>query len=517
MRLAILCLTLILTLAIVAPAANLADCTGVIRVFGDVRSWMSTCFVVGDGSWAIAASDSLTEKVSKGLELPVKYPVFISTYTGQAWQCEVKAIDQKLGIALLKLPVTGLPSAPLAKFSEFTKCAYGTMGQVTSGEPVGNRWPTDIYGIVREMRDGSYRLGVSNWSAGKGIVTDADDYKWLFVSDVKPETAVPNGAMVTRQSNVVGMYLNRVVITYGRQNVCLGRCAMSSEIARWLATKGISTNQLYDPPAATIAREEGAGEAFQLRTSIYSQIGAGRAEAALSRAEALTKLRPKEADAHVLLGTALTAAGKFEDAIKSFDEAAKLDPNTPTLRTNRALALVGLKKRDEAEAELLKAAQESPNDPRPVTALTNFYMDDEKTLEKAVTYAQNVQSMSSSSPASQLLLARAQKRTKDYVGAIKSMQEALRAAPQWGDAWYALGTIYEDAGDNTNAERAYRRLIEIEPRSVRSLLTLASFLVDVKRKDEALELLAKIKELKPPQPVLDAVKALEEEEKRAGS
>ena len=500
-----------------AWALNLSDCAGVVRVFGDSVSWMSSCFVVGDGGWVITAADAVIEKVGPEAEQTIRKPIFLSAFTGRAWQCELKAYDKELNVALLKLPTQGLPAAPLAQFAEFSKAAYATMGQVLSGEPCGNKWPTEVYGVTREKKGGGYQLTVGQWNADKAVVTEIGKSKWLFLSEMSPNAPIPNGSMVARGSNVVGMYLNKVTIAYGKQNVSFGRCAMSSEIARYLGGRGIDTASLYDPPTAKVRREEGANEAFQLRAAIYSQIGAGRPAAALDKAQALAKLRPGEADAHLLLGVALTGSGKFEDAVKAFDEAAKIDPKLSTLRANRALALIGLKKRAEAESELAKAAEEAPDDVRPVTALADFYLGDEKAYDKALTYAKKAESMAPNSPAAKLLVARVEKRRKNYQAAIKSIQEAVKMAPNWADAYYALGSTLEESGDKSNAEKAYRKLVELQPKNPTSLLTLASFLVDQGKSDEAREVIAKVRELNPPQPILDAAKALEDKIKGPGA
>lgn len=493
-----------------AHALSLTDCAGVLRVFGDTTSWMSSCFVVGDGSWVITASDAVKEQVGPDTEHTVRYPLFISAYTGQAWQCEYKGCNKDLNIALLKLPVKGLPAAPLAQFSEFSKAAYGTMGQIMSGDPVGNNWPTDIYGITREKTGAGYKLTIGSWSARKVFVTDVSDYKFMFVSDVNPSNAVPNGSMVARGSNVVGMYINRLVITGGKEPVRYGRCAMSSEIARFLGKQGVDTATLYEPPAPTIKREEGADAAFQLQARIYSLIGAGRIPDALESATQLAKLRPGDPQALMVHGVTLSATEKFEDALKEFDAAAKLDSKLPTLRMNRALALVGLKKRNEAEAELTKAVEEAPTDPRPVTALAEFYLADDKSLDKALTWAQKASQMSPESPAALLLVAQAEKRKKDYAQAAKTLAAAVKMAPKWAPAYFALGATCEEGGDKVSAEKAYRKLIELEPKNPSSLITLASFLIDQGKTDEATETLAKVRELNPPEEVLKAVKELED-------
>ena len=507
----ILALTLAITASSSAPADTFAESVGVIRVFGDASSWMSACFVVGDGSWIVTTAEAVTERVGPDTEQTIRYPIFISPYTGEAYQCELKSSNKDLGIALLKLPIKGLPAAPLGRLTEFKNAATGTLGQLMSGEPIGNNWPTQIYGITREKITDGYKLDVGEWIAKKIFITDIGKHKWAFISEVGPDKPVPNGALVTRRSAAVGMYLSKLTITGGKEDVVFGRCAMSTEIARYLSDRGgIDSASLYDPPKATVTQEDNADTAFQLQAAIYSLFGAQVPQLAKEAATALVKLRPKDAQAQMVLGMALTGGGEFEDALKVLDEAFKLDPALPTLRANRALALIGLEKTEEAESELLKAAEEAPMDPRPVTALASFYLADDKTLDKALTYANKAASMASKSPAARLLVAQVQKRAKNYKAAIASIGEALKMAPEWGEAWYALGAVCEAAGDNASAEKAYRTLVEKQPTNPGSLLTLASFLADQNETDEAIELIAKVRKLKPPQDVLDAATALED-------
>lgn len=510
MKLTVLMLILTAFICSGALGDSLSDCTGVIRVFGDSSSWMSSCFVVGDGSWVITTSDAIVEKLGTNTERIIRYPIFVSRYNGQAYQCELKANDKDLNVALLKLPVKGLPAAPLAQMSEFSKAAYGTMGQLMSGEPIGNSWATDIYGITRQKKDDIYRLDVSNWSAKKVFVTDIGKYKWPFLSEVTPDDPIPNGAMVVRMSHVVGMYINKLTITGGQNPVTFGRCVMSTEIATYLGKNGVDTATLYSPPQATVRREENADAVFQLQAKIYSQIGAGRPDAALNYAVDLVKLRPNDANAKMIHGVTLTSTGNFEEALKAFDNAAKLDANLPTLRTNRALALVGLNKRSEAETELLKATEAAPGDVRAVTALADFYLGDEATIDKALTYAKKAATMDSNSPSVLLLRARAEKRKKNYQDSINTIGEAIKLAPDLSDAYYALGSTFEEAGDKTNAEKAYRNFYAKQPKNPAAILTLASFLVDSGQKDEPIELIVQLKALNPPKEVLDAAQALED-------
>lgn len=493
-----------------AFASGPSDYAGIVRVFGDVSSWTSSCFVVGDGSWVLTTYRAISERIGPDADQPVQYPLFISAYTGQVYQCELKAYDKEQCIALLKLPVSGLPAAPLAQLSDFSKAAYGTIGQLMSGEPVGNAWNSEIFGITRQRIEGKDKLVVGSWSAKKAFVTEIGDDKCLFIRDVAPETAIPSGSMVVRGSNIIGMYAKRMTIVGGKEDLKYGHCVMSTALARYLGNHGIDTSSLYTPPAPTVKRAEDADAVFQLQARIYAFIGAGKPALEMNDASELVKLRPKEAQTHLVMAVVYTGAGKFDEAIKELDAAASIDAKYPGIHLSRALALVGLKKKTEAEAELLKAVEEAPNDPRPVTALADYYLGDKATYDKALPYAKRASAMTPNSPASLLLVAKAQKEMKDYRSSILTIQSAVKMAPDWGTAWFAMGSTYEEAGDKENAEKAYRALLQKQPKNVDALLTLASYLADQGKKDDALATLDKLRVLTPPKEVLDAAKVIED-------
>ncbi|NLN75056.1 MAG: tetratricopeptide repeat protein [Armatimonadetes bacterium] len=510
MRALVIAIIVLTAAAVGASAADLSDAAGVVRLFGDTSSWTSSCFVVGDGSWVITTSDSISEVIGPETIQTIRYPLFISAFTGRAYECELKAINKELNVAILKLPVTGLPAAPLAKGTDFSKAVSGTLGQLSSGEVVGGPWATKIFGITLDKSRKQPKLGIEQWSAKKAFVTEIGRYKWLFVNGVSPALPVPNGSMVAYNDIVAGMYISKLVVTGGSEDIIYGRCAMAPEIARYCGDSGIDSSTLYEPPKPTAAKFAQAGDAFQLQAQIYTAIGAQRPALALNAATALVALLPKDAKAQISLAVAQLGADKAEEALKTFDKARELDPDLPNLRCNRAQALAALKKTEEAEKELLEAEKGSPQDPRPVVALASFYLGDEKTLDKALSYAKKATILTPNSAAAELLIGKVEKSRKNYAASIKAIGEAVKMAPEWGEAWYALGATYEEAGDKANAEKAYRKLAEKQPKNPDPLITLASFLIDIEKKTEAAEVLTKIRALNPPKEVLEAVQKLQD-------
>jgi len=510
MRTAICVVLCFVTAVASASAVSFPDCAGVIRVFGDAGSWFSSCIVIGDGSWAITTWDAITEKVGPEVSRTVRYPVFISPFSGAAGQCEVKAANKDLNVALLKLPMSGLPAIPFARESDFAKAAYRTEGQFSSGEPQGAPWPTEVFGVTRDHASNGAKLTVGSWNAAKAFTTDIGKYKWLFISDVTPEKAVPNGSMVTRGPGLVGMYLNKIVITGGASDVVYGRCAHSTEIAVFVTGKGVEAAALREPPAATVRRPDDAAAAFQVMARLYSTMGVAKPEDAVALASGYARSRPDDAWARLIHGNALNLSGKFAEALAEFDEAAKINPSLPTLRANRALALIGLGRLTDAEAQLKAAVDGSAGDSRPVVSLAEFYLADEKTWDKALEYADRAVSMAPDSPAVLLLKARVLKRMKNYQQALDAIGAAIKMAPDWGDAYFALGSTFEDAGDKEKAEKTWRLLAGKQPRNPMALLALASFMVDTGKTGEAREYIKKIRDLKPPQSVLDTLRSLED-------
>ena len=331
------------------------------------------------------------------------------------------------------------------------------------------------------------------------------------MSEVTPEGAIPSGSAVMRDTTVIGMYLNKLRITGGRTEFVYGRIAISTEIARYLSNHSISTAELYTPPTPTIKRSDDSDTIFQLEARVYSSIGARAPALAVEPASALVKIVPDNAQTQLALAVALTGAGKFEDAMKALDAAAKLDPRTADLENEPRNGAHRTGEESRGRGRVPAGSESCPRRHPPAYSNRRFlHVRRENARDKALTYAQQAVTAAPNSPATLLLVARVQKRQKNYQAAEATIVSAMKMAPEWADAYYALGSTFESAGDTENAEKAYVKLVGKQPKNPAYLLTLASFYADHDKKDDAAEQITKIRALNPPKPVLDAAKALED-------
>jgi len=66
-------------------------------------------------------------------------------------------------------------------------------------------------------------------------------------------------------------------------------------------------------------------------------------------------------------------------------------------------------------------------------------------------------------PKGLLNLARAYAHLGRYPESIRTLEEAIRLAPNWSEAYQNLGATYEDLGDLERAKEYYRRASEVDP------------------------------------------------------
>lgn len=192
-----------------------------------------------------------------------------------------------------------------------------------------------------------------------------------------------------------------------------------------------SPDQAEPVLAGLTARDPGNGEAWLLRSRAeFEQGKVGPAYASVK--VAMQFLRPS-ADAHWRLGLLLERRGDEREAESAFRRAVEIDPNHPGARME--LARESLARRHYAPAlEHLKGVLR--REPRNSRALA--------------------------------LLSTAYRNLGDLKQAEQHARAAVQAAPNEAGAWQALAEALHDQATEAatrEAERAYRRALELEPGS----------------------------------------------------
>ncbi|HOM71337.1 MAG TPA: tetratricopeptide repeat protein, partial [Armatimonadota bacterium] len=504
---AIVILVLMVTFAATSLFAAEEDSIAAIFVFGRTGGWTTSGFSVGDGSYIVTSADALTETLPGGKTVPIRYAAVASRWTGDAYIGTVVATDPKARIALIKLPVPAIPPVAIAGDDALSRVKKATLGQLLSGDEVGAKFPTTLYGLKIE-RDPT-RFTVGKWKGTNACISEVKDINWLFLTKLDPEDGTPKAALVSKPGlGALGIFFSKLTLENGQQPVVFHQVLPCTALRATLVKAGVPADKLSQPPSLDGPAKD-AETAFQL-ISIALATSRTAHPSALTMAEAAVRARPDNAIAHLLAATAQASQGKHEDAIKSINKALELDPKIPdgTLQKGRILAAAG--KLDEAEKELRKALEADPKDTRPMLDLVAILIDKEGKLDEALKLAKDVTKLTPEDLGGRIALARVLKKKKDYDEAEAELKAILEIAPKLGEARVGLAATYEAAGKKDEAEAQYLLLVEQEPENPGAHLLLIDFLIRSDKKDEARKAIEKARELKLQPEALEALKKLEE-------
>lgn len=490
---------MVLFASMLVPPVSAAedDAVAAIFVYGRAAGWTTSGFAVGDGSYVVTSSDVVMEPGAAGLMKAVRDTIVASPYTGDAYPAKVIATDTKLQLALLKLPSAALPSAAIAKDDVVARAQMATLGQLLSGEEIGSRFPAQL--IAFDVEKKPQKFTINNWRAKNACITEIRGLNYLFLSGVEPLEKAPKGALAARLGvGILGVYQNRLVVKAGRKPVIFYKVLPAPELKKFLVKAGVPADTL-SAPVSVGPKSADADAAFQAMCRALSDSLTGAPESVES-ATAAVGIRPKNAVAHLLLGSALSRQEKLDEALKSIDAALEIDPKIPDGHLKRGTVLAALKKPVEAQQDLRKAMEDDPKDARPAAALADLLSAKDETLPEAVKLARDAVRLVPDDLSMRVLLARILKRNKDFDGATAELRAVLEREPTWGEVRVALAATYEAAGKPDLAEAEYRKLVDIEPGNPDAHLTLIEFLIIRGKNDDAhqaIEATRKINKMKP--------------------
>ncbi len=222
--------------------------------------------------------------------------------------------------------------------------------------------------------------------------------------------------------------------------------------------------------------------AYQLALTLQSS---GHSDGALPLFEQVRAQRPNDPELLTNYGLALVELGRAKDAIPAYQQAATLDAANATIHQDLGVAYLQQSDLDHAIAEFRRGLDLQPDSAQIAYDLGLAYKlkdnlpDSIAAFEKARTLDPTL----ADAPYTLGVLYMQQGRFAD---AASSLQQTLALRPDDADAWSMLGSVLKQDAKPQRAADALRKAIVIDPGQPGNHVNLASVLVELGQKDEAI-------------------------------
>ncbi len=189
---------------------------------------------------------------------------------------------------------------------------------------------------------------------------------------------------------------------------------------------------------------------------------AGKFAEAQAMAQALVARRPDDADAHHLLGLALSQGGKPDAALEPLRRAIALQPDKPLFLMHYGVTAAAAGQLPEAEASLRRVLALRPG---LIDAQYNLALVLER-QDRLADAAQVLLSLTAAAPGhamAWLRLGTIRRKQDQFVEALALIDHALNLAPRVADGHFARGMALQSLGRKDEAEAAYRHALVLQP------------------------------------------------------
>lgn len=212
------------------------------------------------------------------------------------------------------------------------------------------------------------------------------------------------------------------------------------------------------------------------------QLRFGDAEGLLRRA---IKLNKRSAEAHQLLGSALTGLGSLEEAVRSYSKAVAIRPRFAEAQNNLGYALQVLGRLDEALQHYKKAIAARPDYHEAFNNLGNALHLLDRSDEAIGQYEKAIAIHPDYAEAHWNLgnALRAVERPED---AIASYLRAIAIRPGYYEAYNSLGNAYSSLGKFDEAALQYNKALALKPDYIEARLNLGDALCSLGQDEAAL-------------------------------
>jgi tetratricopeptide (TPR) repeat protein len=212
--------------------------------------------------------------------------------------------------------------------------------------------------------------------------------------------------------------------------------------------------------------------------------------------------------AHIYAEMAGEPGGReyIDQAIQNYKEALKADPNSATISDELAEFYVQAGLLSDAESDAEKALAKDPNDLAALRLLARIYTSqiggqnnriNQDMLKKAIEQYKKITGIASRDVDAWVMLGRLEKAAQDNAEAERAYKKALDVDPDNEDALTGLSLVYLDLGNSQAAADTLKMLADKNP-SARSLQALAETYEQMREFGLAADALKKALALSPP-------------------
>jgi tetratricopeptide (TPR) repeat protein len=205
-------------------------------------------------------------------------------------------------------------------------------------------------------------------------------------------------------------------------------------------------------------------------------------------------------------GKRLMSEGKTTEAIAEFRNALRKDARFGEARWELAQAYEKTDNLQNAFREYMRAADLLPDDSKVQLRAAQILLVTGR-FEDARTRAENALKKDPKNVDALVLRASAMARQKNVDGAIKDIEDALKDQPESGQLYASLGALKVVTGAPGDAEAAFKKAVEMDPKSIPARVALAGFYWGASKRADAERVIAEARDINPADPLLNRLMA----------
>ena len=426
-------------------------------------------FVVGDGTLVLTNDHVVVEKSSEGKHRVEGFVSVFSPYLGQACDVRILASDERLDLAVLEVPWKGHPALALADANAITSTRSArVLGLPTVIQRV-EAW--DAGGSsVEEFKADAEELPVGFIGARRGdprvvMLTGTGRLRpgWSGSPMVLPDAGTAIGCFASIDATVRGSQVLR------RDARGPAVCQVSQLLGDgWSGRLARSSQVRLDSP-------EDAHETCSLARKASALLRPGGYEWVPELIHAFLELRPDSVFGHRVLAYASEKLGHTDAARESYERALELDPNSFSVQLLYAQFLADNGEQEKAWRVLEPLAGSGRSNDLVTIALVNI-LSEQRRFDRCLQILENAVKVSPRNGYLWQQMAACRLQLRGPQAAIGPLTRVVELLPETGSFRGTLARLLETMGVLDEAEKQYRKLLEVEPENPVVYYWLARFL-----------------------------------------